>query len=80
MDLDRYIVNKERMQIKQIFAEYGEPHFRALEAKYIKELSGGNVVATGGGALLNDESAKFAKMLPDGSRQPPSGSEMMGFK
>ena len=61
VDLDRYIVNKERMQIKQIFAEYGEPHFRALEAKYIKELSGGNVVATGGGALLNDESAKFAK-------------------
>lgn len=61
VDLDRYIVSKEGMPIPRIFDEFGEPHFRALEAKYIKELSGGNVVATGGGALLNDESAKFAK-------------------
>lgn len=61
VDLDRYIVNAERMTIPFIFEKYGEPHFRRLEAKYIRELSGNNVVATGGGALINDETAKYAR-------------------
>lgn len=60
-DLDKYIVNAEKMQIPEIFEKFGEPHFRALEAKYIRELSDGNIVATGGGALINDETAKFAR-------------------
>lgn len=60
-DLDRYIVKAEGMSIPEIFEKYGEPHFRSLEAKYIRELSGGNVVATGGGALINDETAQFAQ-------------------
>lgn len=60
-DLDRYIVKAEGMSIPEIFEKYGEPHFRSLEAKYIRELSGGNVVATGGGALINDDTAAFAK-------------------
>ena len=61
IDLDKYIVSMEGISIPQIFDKFGEPHFRALEAKYIRELSGGNVVATGGGALINDETAKFAR-------------------
>ncbi len=61
VDLDKYIVNAEKMSIPKIFEKFGEPHFRFLEAKYIRELSGGNVVATGGGALINDETAKFAR-------------------
>lgn len=61
VDLDKYIVNAEKMSIPKIFEKFGEPHFRSLEAKYIRELSGGNVVATGGGALINDETAKFAR-------------------
>ncbi len=61
IDLDRYIVNAEKMTIPEIFEKYGEPHFRGLEAKYIRELSGGCVVATGGGALMNDETAKYAR-------------------
>lgn len=61
VDLDKYIVNSENMSIPDIFERFGEPHFRALEAKYIKELAGGYVVATGGGALLNDETAKYAR-------------------
>ena len=60
IDLDKYIVEAEKMTIPEIFERFGEPHFRALEAQYIKELSDGYVVATGGGALLNDETAKFA--------------------
>lgn len=61
IDLDRYIVNAEKMTIPEIFDKYGEPHFRGLEAKYIRELSNGCVVATGGGALINDETAKYAR-------------------
>lgn len=61
IDLDKYIVAKEKLSIPEIFDKFGEPHFRALEAKYIRELSGGNIIATGGGALINDETAKFAR-------------------
>lgn len=61
IDLDKYIVTMENMSIPEIFDKFGEPHFRKLEAKYIRELSGGNIVATGGGALINDETAKFAQ-------------------
>ena len=49
------------MSIPEIFDKYGEPHFRELEAKYIRELSGGYIVATGGGALINDSTAQFAR-------------------
>ena len=61
IDLDRYIVNAEGLTIPEIFDKFGEPHFRALEAKYIRELAKGCVVATGGGALINDETAKYAR-------------------
>ncbi len=61
VDLDKVIVEREGMSIPDIFARFGEPHFRALEAKYIRELSGGYIVATGGGALINDNTAEFAR-------------------
>lgn len=61
IDLDKYIVNAEKMTIPEIFDKFGEPHFRELEAKYIRELANGCVVATGGGALINDETARYAK-------------------
>lgn len=60
VDLDEYIVEREKMSIPQIFEQYGEPHFRELEAKYICELKDSYVVATGGGAILNDKTADFA--------------------
>ena len=61
VDLDRVIVEREGMTIPEIFEQFGEPHFRSLEAKYIRELSDGYVVATGGGALINDSTAEFAR-------------------
>lgn len=60
-DLDRVIVRGEGMTIPEIFAQFGEPHFRRLEAQYIRELNEGYVVATGGGALINSETAQFAR-------------------
>ena len=61
VDLDRYIINAEKMTIPYIFEKFGEPHFRKLEAKYIRKLSDNNIVATGGGALINDETAEYAR-------------------
>ncbi len=61
VDLDAVIVEREGMSIPDIFAQYGEPHFRTLEAKYIRELAEGYIVATGGGALINDSTAEFAR-------------------
>lgn len=60
VDLDNYITSKENRTIPQIFAENGEAYFRQTEAACIKELGSGYVVATGGGALLNPETARFA--------------------
>ncbi len=61
IDLDRYIVNNEGMTIPEIFEKKGEPFFRDTEAEYIKNFSGRTVVATGGGAMLRDETAEFAR-------------------
>ena len=58
-DLDSYIVEKEGRSIPEIFEQEGEPYFRQLEAKCIKELEG-CVVATGGGTLINESTASFA--------------------
>ena len=60
-DLDRYIVEHEKMTIPEIFDRYGEPHFRGLEAKYISEMPDNSVVALGGGAIINENTAKTAK-------------------
>lgn len=60
-DLDRYIVEKEGISIPEIFEKYGEPHFRSLESKYIKEMPENSVVATGGGAIINPDTAKAAR-------------------
>ena len=52
---DAWIVEKSGMAISDIFAKYGESHFRRLEHEAIAEISArsGCVIATGGGAVLN---------------------------
>src|SRR5690606_38509894 len=44
------------MSVADIFAKHGEAEFRALEARVIARLleEGPSVIATGGGALLNE--------------------------
>lgn len=61
IDLDRYIVDNQKMTIPEIFAQKGEPYFRDLEAQYIRNFKGRTIVATGGGAILRDETAEFAR-------------------
>ncbi|MBR1591482.1 MAG: shikimate kinase [Ruminococcus sp.] len=60
-DTDELIVERENMTIPEIFAQKGEPYFRAAEADVIKSVCGKTaVIACGGGAMLNPESAHLA--------------------
>jgi len=61
LDLDSYIEEKEGMTIPEIFHKLGEPHFRSLEEKYIREMPDKSVVATGGGAVINPVTAETAR-------------------
>jgi shikimate kinase len=55
-DADKEIESAAGRSISDIFAEYGEPAFRDVEAKVIKRLLDGEqiVLATGGGAFMTD--------------------------
>jgi shikimate kinase len=51
-DLDTSIEQKANKTITEIFAQQGEPYFRALEHRYLKEVIENNpsfILATGGG-------------------------------
>ena len=62
IDLDDYIVQQEGRSIPEIFAENGEPYFRAVEAQAVRTLRHQNaVISCGGGAMLNAESAAAAR-------------------
>ena len=61
IDLDEYIVEKEGRTIPEIFSADGEDYFRKKEAECLKELSqNGGIIATGGGAILNEDTARLA--------------------
>lgn len=60
VDLDEYIVKKENRSIPEIFEQSGEPYFRELEGKCLKELGEGCIVATGGGTLISENTAQYA--------------------
>lgn len=59
-DSDHEIESASRMTIPELFERYGEPEFRALEQRVILRLlgSGVRVLATGGGAYMNDETRR----------------------
>ena len=57
VDADAEIEQAANLTIAEIFSTYGEDHFRQGERKVIARLLAGgpNVIATGGGAFMNDE-------------------------
>ena len=63
VDCDDVIVGKTGCDIPTIFAEQGEKAFRDLETEVIRELSvtGGKVIAPGGGAILRPENVAALK-------------------
>ena len=62
-DLDAVIVETDGRPIPQIFAEEGEPGFRAREKQALADMAARprHVVALGGGALLNPECRALAE-------------------
>jgi shikimate kinase len=57
VDADHEIETAAGMSIAEIFADHGEPYFREGERRVISRLirNGAQVLATGGGAYMNDE-------------------------
>ena len=55
VDTDKVIEERQGRRVTEIFAEMGEPAFRAMETDLVGEVSrrSGLVIATGGGLILN---------------------------
>jgi len=63
VDIDQLIELKEKRSIADIFAREGEPYFRRLEKKVLKEVAKEKnfVVGCGGGIVINKENIKIMK-------------------
>ncbi|HEC69735.1 MAG TPA: shikimate kinase [Candidatus Omnitrophica bacterium] len=57
LDLDDLIEEREGLKIAEIFSQKGEPYFRDLETKILKEVAQKSklIVACGGGVVLKEE-------------------------
>jgi shikimate kinase len=57
VDSDHEIETVSRMTIAELFEQYGETEFRALEARVIERLlkGGPQIFSTGGGAFMNQQ-------------------------
>ncbi len=57
IEMDQEIVDRQGMEISEIFAQHGEAFFRDLESDLIREIAQGDgaIVSCGGGAVLRKE-------------------------
>jgi shikimate kinase len=64
IDTDAEIESVSRMTIAELFAQYGETEFRALETRVVERLlkQGSRVVSTGGGAFINEATREQIKL------------------
>lgn len=63
VEMDEMIVQEQGMPITDIFAKYGEEHFRDVETDLVRRLQEreGVVVSCGGGAVLREENRSMMK-------------------
>lgn len=63
VDTDSLIEADQQLAITAIFVKLGEPYFREVEAKIIREITQreGQVVSTGGGAVIQDRNREAFK-------------------
>ena len=63
VDLDDLIEFREKMPIADIFAKQGEPYFRRVEKRVLKDVvkEKGFVVACGGGVVIDEENIRVMK-------------------
>ena len=63
VDVDKYIADKEGMEITQIFETRGEKYFRELETQALRDIQKkrGQIISCGGGAVLKKENVEILK-------------------
>ena len=63
VDLDRIIEKSAGLRVKQIFRQKGEPYFRKLEKEALIQVLGrrGQVIATGGGVVTDEENVNLLR-------------------
>ncbi len=66
IDTDKWIEEKQEMEISDIFSAYGEKTFRDMETECLKELietASGQIISTGGGLPVKRENQRLLKKL-----------------
>ena len=66
VDLEKLIVKKMNLSVREIFEKFGEPFFRALETMALKELINDKekkVLSLGSGLPLQEQNQKYLKEL-----------------
>jgi shikimate kinase len=60
LDLDSEIEKAEGLAVREIFARFGEPHFRQIEREHLKRVAQGPIaiVALGGGTYVDPDNRK----------------------
>jgi len=63
VDLDRIIEKSEGMTVAEIFRRKGEPYFRQAEKEALQKIlsESGQVIATGGGVVLDEENLRLLR-------------------
>jgi shikimate kinase len=63
VDLDKLIEKNEGMKVKEIFRQKGESHFRQAEKEALVQvlLQSGQVIATGGGVVMDEENLRLLR-------------------
>ena len=63
VDTDELIEADQKTSITEIFSSFGEPYFRDVESRIIGQVLAdeGQVVSTGGGAVIRDENRRTFK-------------------
>ncbi|MCM1134708.1 MAG: shikimate kinase [Clostridium sp.] len=66
IDTDKWIENRQKMQVSEIFASVGEETFRAMETECLKILADtadGQIISVGGGLPVRKENHSLLKKL-----------------
>ena len=59
VDLDDLIELEENMSISEIFSHYGEDYFRKIENITLRSIGNSEIIACGGGIIINKNNRKF---------------------
>ena len=66
IDTDKWIEQKQKMTVAEIFEAYGEDAFRSMETQCLKELievAEKQIISVGGGLPMKEENHRLLKQL-----------------